>query len=552
LFDPAGSCDQPLRSPVDNGNRVDQDDRTTGTKAAQQIMNFWQHVETSAGMGRHYPWVLLGCIVIAMLLVLIAPHARQRLRAAVLLIGLSFAAMLVCGLLTHSGTLGPTTAGFRYIHFGSQLLFSLAVINILGVLVFRLVLAPVRLEPAPILRDTLLGLSYIVVALALLSRHGVDLSGIVATSAVVTAVIGFSLQDTLGNIMGGVALQMEQSIAVGDWIRVGDIEGIVREIRWRQTSIETRNWDTVVIPNSVLMKAQVTVLGRRAGQPKLHRVWVEFNVDFRHPPADVIDAVERALGSEAIPNVAADPPPNCILREFKESYGHYAVRYWLSDLAKDDPTSSEVRTRIFVALQRAGINLSIPAQSVFLTMESRSRAQRKQQDELNRRVAALKQVMILKPLTEAEQLEIAEQLSVAPFRQGEPITRQGNEAHYLYIVIKGSAEVRVAGETNESRAIATLSSGDVFGEMGLLTGEPRTATVTALTDAVCYRLDKDAFRDVLHGRPEIAEAISHLLAKRKLELEALTQGLDANAMQHRVGNAQNDLLQRIRKFFTLG
>ena len=515
-------------------------------------MNFWQHVETAAGMGGHYHWILLGGIVMALLLAPIAPEARLRLRAAVLLIGLSFAAMLVCGLLAYRGALGPTAAGFRYIHFGSQLLFCIAVINLLGVFVFRVLLAPIHLEPAPILRDTLLGLSYVIVALTLLSRHGVDLSGIVATSAVVTAVIGFSLQDTLGNIMGGVALQMEQSIAVGDWVRVGDIEGLVREIRWRQTSIETRNWDTVVIPNSVLMKSQVTVLGRRAGQPKLHRMWVEFNVDFRHPPVDVIDAVERALRSEAIPNVAADPPPNCILRDFKDSYGHYAVRYWLSDFTRDDPTSSEVRTRIFVALQRAEIALSIPAQSVFLTMESRQRAQRKQQDELNRRAAALKGVMVLQPLTEAEQLEIAGRLSVAPFRQGETITRQGNEAHYLYIIIKGAAEVRVATTEGESRAVAKLGSGDVFGEMGLLTGEPRTATITALTDAVCYRLDKEAFKDVLHSRPEIAEAISHLLARRKLELDALTQGLDANAMQHRVGHTQNDLLQRIRKFFTLG
>ena len=153
--------------------------------------------------------------------------------------------------------------------------------------------------------------------------------------------------------MGGVALQLERSVAVGDWVRVGEVEGLVREIRWRQTSIETRNWDTVVIPNSLLMKSQVTVLGRREGKPRLHRMWVYFNVDYRHAPAEVIDAVEQALRADAIPDVAADPPPNCILNDFKESYGSYAVRYWLTDFASDDPTSSEVRARIFAALQRA-------------------------------------------------------------------------------------------------------------------------------------------------------------------------------------------------------
>jgi small-conductance mechanosensitive channel len=249
-------------------------------------MSYWQQVQTAAGMGGHYHWVLIGSLCIGFLLAAIVPVARLRLRVSVFLLVASFIAMLICGLLLHHGVDGLTVSGFRYAHFTSQLLFSIAFINLLSVLLFRVLLAPIHLEPAPILRDTLLGLAYIVVALTLLGRHGVDLSGIVATSAVVTAVIGFSLQDTLGNIMGGVALQMEQSIEVDDWVRIGEVEGLVRQIRWRQTSIETRNWDTVVIPNSVLMKSQVTVLGRREGKPRLHRVWVEFSVDFRHSPVE--------------------------------------------------------------------------------------------------------------------------------------------------------------------------------------------------------------------------------------------------------------------------
>lgn len=146
-------------------------------------------------------------------------------------------------------------------------------------------------------------------ALTLLGRHGVDLSEIIATSAVVTAVIGFSLQDTLGNIMGGMALQLEQSIGVGDWVRVGEVEGIVREIRWRQTSIETRSWETVVVPNSALMKSQVTVLGRRQGQPRLHRISVEFNVDFRHPRRRWSRRSKARCGSSRPPMLRRSRPP---------------------------------------------------------------------------------------------------------------------------------------------------------------------------------------------------------------------------------------------------
>src|SRR5437763_15307603 len=120
------------------------------------------------------------------------------------------------------------------------------------------------------MRDLLLALTYIVVGFGTLS-HDTDLTGIVATSAVITAVIGLSFQDTLGNMMGGMALQLERTIGVGDWIRIDGQEGIVKEIRWRHTSIETRNWDTIVIPNSALMKSQATILGRRAGQRRQPR-----------------------------------------------------------------------------------------------------------------------------------------------------------------------------------------------------------------------------------------------------------------------------------------
>src|SRR5690606_1306617 len=114
--------------------------------------------------------------------------------------------------------------------------------------------------------DVITGAGYVIAALFLLSRAGVNLSGIIATSAVITAVIGFSMQDTLGNLMGGLALQLENSLHPGDWIDVEGKVGRVLEVRWRQTSIETRDWETIVVPNSVLAKSTFTILGRRAGE----------------------------------------------------------------------------------------------------------------------------------------------------------------------------------------------------------------------------------------------------------------------------------------------
>jgi len=412
------------------------------------------------------------------------------------------------------------------------------------------VLAPLRLRPPRIMRDLLLALAYVVVAITILSRD-TDLTGIIATSAVLTAVIGLSFQDTLGNMMGGMALQMEGAMSVGDWIRVDNQEGMIKEIRWRHTAIETRNWDTIVIPNSALMKTQVTVLGRRTGQPRQHRQWVYFNVDFRHSPAAVIDVVQTALCVEPIANVATTPPPNCVLMDFKESYCSYAVRYWLTDLAVDDPTNSVVRTRIYFALKRANIALSIPAHALFVTEEEQKRTERKRTEEIHSRVNALKQVELFHSLTDEELRELAPHLRTAPFVRGEVMTKQGAVAHWLYIITKGDAEVRFSLDGKLSERVAVLHPGDFFGERGMMTGERRSADVIALTDVECYRVDKESFNDILRQRPELAEDISQVLARRRVELEAAREDLNEEAKRARMQTHQGDLLKRIKSFFAL-
>jgi small-conductance mechanosensitive channel len=520
-------------------------------------MNFWANVQKAAGMPDYFFWVVLGFLVVAFALFALVPTERLRIRAAVVLFALSFLGMLVSGMLisygadTESARLTPLTTALRWTSWLARFIEAVAIINLASVLLFDVLLDAARLKPPRIMRDLLVALTYIIAAITLLSQGGVDLTGIVATSAVITAIIGFSLQDTLGNIMGGMALQMERTIGVGDWVRIDQQEGMVKEIRWRQTSIETRNWDTVVIPNSVLMKGQVTLLGRRSGAPVQHRQWVYFNVDFRFAPADVIEAVEKALQAEPIPNIALEPAPHCIVVELMDSYARYAARYWLTDLALTDPTDSVVRSRIYFALRRAGIPLSIPAQSLFITEDDARRRERKLHEEIEARVQTLSGVELFHSLTDEERQQLASALSVAPFARGEAITRQGAEAHWLYIMTKGEAEVRVAIDGNLSRKVATLREGDFFGEMGLMTGEPRTATITALTSVECYRLDKESFHQIIKSRPEIAEDISHVLARRRVELEAVREGLNEVAKRQRLNRAQGDLLRRIRSFFTL-
>lgn len=496
-----------------------------------------------------FPWAVVLFVIAALVLMVLRPMERLRIRAALLLFVLSIVGLLTVTILASNG-IGADRRLYLWFDWAALFCLWIAIINVGSVLMFDIVLAGLRLRVPRILRDLLLALAYVIVGITLLSIPKVDITGIVATSAVLTAVIGLSFQDTLGNMMGGMALQLERAISVGDWIRIDNHEGMVKEIRWRHTAIETRNWDTIVIPNSALMKTQVTVLGRRSGQPRQHRQWVYFNVDFRYSPAEIIDIVETALCAEPIANVAATPKPNCVLMDFKESFCSYAVRYWLTDLAVDDPTNSVVRTRVYFALRRANIPLSIPAHALFVTEEEQARAERKRNQETDQRAQALEHIELFQSLTAKELRELAPRLRIAPFARGEVMTKQGAEAHWLYIITRGDAEVRFTLD-GKSEHVATLHPGDFFGERGMMTGEPRSADVIAMTDVECYRLDKDSFHDVLRSRPEIAEDISRVLARRRAELEAAREDLTEEAKRARMREHQGALLQRIRNFFAL-
>jgi len=413
------------------------------------------------------------------------------------------------------------------------------------------VLNAIHLRPPAILCDLILAAAYLVAAVFWLSTANVNVSGLITASAVVTAVIGFSLQDTLGNVMGGMAIQLERTIAVGDWIKVNEVIGVVKDIRWRQTSVETREWDTVVIPNSMLMKSSVAVLGRRLGEPRQHQQYVYFNVDYRYPPTEVIAAVNSAVGVDPPPHVARGPTPYCLLLDFKDSFGRYAVKYWLTDLSADEETDSAIRCRAVFALKRQGISMAIPAFRNFQTEEDTARRERIATENLEHRIAALGHVDLFSPLNDEERRCLAERLRECPFAAEESMARQGDDSPCMYLISEGQAEVRLSAGDSQVRKLATLGPNQFFGEMGLLTGDRRSASVVAITDVKCLRLDKDDFIDVLHRRPIIAEHISEILASRRDELIAVREHLHDEVAKERQKNVQGDLLKRIRHFFRL-
>ena len=507
-------------------------------------------------------WALglfVAVIVTAAIVNALAPGQRVRVRRIVILFGV----YALCIAAHYTFDAAGSTKWADRMQFGAELLQVFTVVNIVSTLAFLVLLPKLGVGVPMIASDLAVGVGYILATLGVLSGHGLDPSSVLATSAVVSAVLAISLQSTLGNILGGVALQLDGSIHEGDWIQLENgKQGRVKQVRWRHTVVETRDWSTIIVPNVQLLGNNIMILGKREGRPVPQRMWVWFNVDFRYAPTRVIQVVTDAVNASAIDGVASDPRPNVVCMDFtkemRESFATYAVRYWLTDLAADDPTNSRVRSRIYTALRRAGIPLAVPAQTMFLEVQDETRLERHTKRKVNEQLAALKGMTLFRHLTEDELHTLAAGMSSVIYTAGEVITRQGAVAHWLYVLSSGKAEVRANIDPDgdgplpaQTKVIATLQAPDFFGEMGLMTGEPRIADVVAVTDVECFRLGKETFQHVVLERPEIANELSELLAARRVNLIAVRDGLDAEERMSRHSSERDRILKGIKGFFGL-
>lgn len=491
-------------------------------------------------------WVLGVILALSAVAKLLARSSRVALRAFALLTLLAVITLVAASALTP--VIGESAAGL--LRDLAIFIEGAVIISLSGSVLFSGLLPHCGLHLPRIVQDVAVACGGVTWLFALLWLRNVNLSGIIAGSAVVTAIIGLSMQDTLGNLVAGLAVQLDDSLDVGDWIKIDDIQGRVVEMGWRRIAVETRNWETVMVPNSVMARGKFTVQGRRSEKPVQWRRWVWFNVDHRWTPSEVIETVEAALRQAELPRVAPDPPPNCVAMEFAESFTRYAVRYWLTDLAADDPTDSDVRTHVVAALKRAGISLALPAHAVFLTEEENAeRRLRKAREDQEQRVRALRKVALFNRLPDEELETLASQLVYAPFAQGDVMTRQGSEAHWLYIVSEGTAERYVETEGTPSTLVNAISAGEVFGEWSLVNDMVRETTVVARSSVLAYRLPKSAFLAALTRNQNLAHEIATVMGEKRTALDAALQHLDEEARQRRGSENETTVMQSLRRLF---
>jgi small-conductance mechanosensitive channel/CRP-like cAMP-binding protein len=482
-------------------------------------------------------WLLVGLAAAALGFRLARPAERRSLRMSWVLIG--------CALGAFGGaSIAPEGSSPEQAALAASVAFGgLAALQVLATLIFRGLLAP-RFGTPRIAQDLVTTACALAWALLWLRLSGVDPSQLFTTSAVITAVVAFSMQDTLGNVLGGVALQLDNSLRVGDWVRVDDLSGRVIDVRWRYTAIETRSRELVIVPNSWLMKNRFTVIRASAEGPLAWRRALSFDLDSEAEPTKVTAALEQAVLDAEIAHVLKQPPPSAILADVGPGFCRYTLRYWLGDPQFDDPTDSAVRTHALAALERAGVRRGVPIEERLTIKETDSWRAAAERREFERRVQAIRRTELFASLPASEQEALALHLVHAPFAAGDVMTRQGAVAHWLYLIVEGEANVLVDGPGGQVQ-VSTLRSGDFFGEMGMLTGEARRATVVASTAVECYRLDKAGFAQVLRDRPELAHEVAAIAERRNAESAARMQQAGVPQPAH------GDLLARILSFFSL-
>lgn len=482
-------------------------------------------------------------LLLALVILLPPAERRRRIRAPAAL--LAAHALVLVGRLP----LAPESSLARSLWLLGLFLLLTAIARAAFVLIVDVIFGARLARPLPrIFHDLLQGLVYAGVVLVTLRAAGVEPSSLLTTSALLTAVLGFAAQDTLGNLFSGLAIQTQRPFEVGDWIQYDPdprLIGRVIEINWRTTTLLTNDEVQLLIPNTALAKSAL----RNFSKPSpLSRRIIEVQAPYEVSPRRVEEALRGV--ARGVPGVLAEPAPFVLTRGFADSGISYLVHFFIEDFARRDRIDSEVRQRVWHALHRAGISIPFPIRTVHLHQAS-AEAEQAERDARARRLLALQGVDFLAALP-ADALERLSALCrTSHYMAGEEILRQGDTGHELFILQSGEVAVRLArGEGRSIAEVARLGPGKFFGEMSLMTGEPRSATIQAIQDCELAVVDKASFQEILAAAPHLAERITEVLIERQAALEENLSARVARNPEERAAKS-NALLKTIRQFFAL-
>jgi small-conductance mechanosensitive channel/CRP-like cAMP-binding protein len=398
-------------------------------------------------------------------------------------------------------------------------------------------------RPIPkIFLDVLRLLTIAAALVAILFEAGVRAENLFTGSAVLTAVLGFALKDTLGNVFAGLAIHAEHPFELGDWIQYDSNPahiGKVVEINWRATKVITLDEAYVIIPNGQL--AQASIRNFTKPEPWSRRslfVVAPYDVSPQRVQQTILDAIRGSFG------VLEHPAPSVVTNDFKERGVEYWVRLFTTEFDKRDRVDGMARDRIWYALARQGIEIPVATQQIRIT-QLPSPVIESEETAVERRVVSLQRIGMLGPLTPEQIGRLAEENVERVYAAGEPVIRQGAPGDSLFVIMSGRVEVTVVQEGMPSVRLATLEAGDYFGEMSLMTGAPRSATVAAVVETRLLEVGKESFRRILAAQPNLVEQLGAALQLRQSERAQAMASVDRSIPE------SQDMFQRIREFFSM-
>jgi small-conductance mechanosensitive channel/CRP-like cAMP-binding protein len=468
--------------------------------------------------------LVTGLLLLAAAVLLRSGSANRHVRARLLVSAAVFAVHAAAAAAVAGGLL--TTAARGQVALGLPLLLAFGAINGLVALAIN----PWRSDRLPDRFPTIVQDS-IVIALFAVAAAAVLQERLFAATAVSAVVIGLALQDTLGNFFAGLAIQIEKPFRVGDWVHIVDTDGLVTEITWRATKLRTKAGNFLVVPNAVLSKNTVM----NYSQPALDtRIQFDLGVSYAAPPNHVKETILAAIRDEPLLSAKG---AEVLVVDFGESAIVYRVRMWIADFAADDRARDRVRTAIYYAFRRAGIEIPFPIRTVVMKPAGDAPGRSVESERV------LAAASIFAGLPPEQLAQIAAGARRQMFAAGEAIVRQGEAGRSMFVIADGEAAVLI----EPGREIARIRSGGFFGEMSLLTGAPRTATVRTVIDSEVLEIAADDFRAFVLANPAAVDLLAAAVEQRQAELERARADSAAPA----ASEAPQRLVARIRRFFGL-